>query len=474
MSAQGTVQTEPWEGVPVSTEGGNEDEPLDGAASSGQVAVIEHAGLVVLDGPQDVVDRLVAQDPVLCSRSPRPVEQSGAADALSALVALVGSSGTQQTVFQLDAAGMQMFQDGRLAKAGDGMYRLFGHAKDGTIAGHGALKPLATSSTQALSAQLALVTLSLTAAIKEVQAAVERVESHVEVLRDLVESQRTGDILGLHTRLVRRATAVGLEGSVSNTDWQGIDDEGYGTENTIASLRTYIRKRLRAAMDEGTRIGGRVEALEGVRDLSETLALLVVAQDNLFLFQQLRLVRIRDTEPERLGAAIDETRDLLSTQIKEDQEILDQVRLLLDERVSVDALEIHRFVAARSVGTLAAEIDEMLTWFAAQRALHYEPVLIPPVPGVSDALAEIRERGGDAAVEARRVLGTVAGRVRQRERGDPDRAAIDAGRGPAELDAGSPAPADDTRTSRVRGALSRVRPRLGVADRRDDEASEPS
>ena len=466
----------------MSTEGGNEFEPLgEGVASSGQVAVIEHAGLVVLDGPQDVVARLVAQDPVLCSRSPRPVERSGATDALAALAALVGSLGTQQTVFQLDEAGMKMFRDGQLAKVGDGLYRLFGQAKDGTFTGHGALGPLATSSTDALSAQLALVTLSLTAAIKEVQAAVERVESHVEVLRDLVESQRTGDIIGLHTRLVRRANAVGLEGSLSNTDWQGIDDEGYSTENTIASLRTYIRKRLQAAIDEGTRIGGRVDALERVRDLSETLALLVVAQDNLFLFQQLRLVRIRDTEPERLEAAIDETEDLVATQTKEDQQILDQVKVLLDERVSVDALEIHRFVAARSVGTLAAEIDEMLTWFASQRALRYEPVFIPPVPGVSDALGEIRERSGDAAVEARRALGTVAGRVRQRalERGDQEKAAIEAGDGPAQLPAGLPATPDaepdaDTRASRLRGALSRVRPRLGGADRRDDEASEPS
>lgn len=194
--------------------------------------------------------------------------------------------------------------------------------------------------------------------------------------------------------------------------------------------------------------------------------MLIVAEDNLFLFQQLRLIRIRDTEPERLEAAILEVKVLMTDHARQDQDVLGAIRELLEERVGVDALEIHRFVAARSVGTLATEVDEMLTWFAGARSLHYERVTIPPVPGVGDAIDEIRERSGEAVEGTRRAFGSVAGRVRQRAltRGEPDRSAIEAGDELAQLIAGkevprSSEPDQERRKSRVRGALSRVRPR---------------
>ena len=108
------------------------------------------------------------------------------------------------------------------AKGGEGL-RLFSRGADGLISGQGAIKPLLIAPQQVLTAQMALTTIALTAAIKDVQAAVERVEDKVDLLRDLIDSQRVGEILGSNRALARRAEKVGYGGEISETDWNAID-----------------------------------------------------------------------------------------------------------------------------------------------------------------------------------------------------------------------------------------------------------
>lgn len=173
-------------------------------------------------------------------------------------------------MFQLDAAGQALYESGALCPVGDGFHRRFGRAADGTITGHGALQPLAVVPQQAMAVQLAFVTLALTAAIKEVQEAVERVEEKVALLRDLLEANRDGEIIGANRALRRRAEHVGFDGTMSDTDWHSIEDRGVEVEQQIERLRSFIRKRLAAAEDEGRKISGRLEAVDHARDVSET------------------------------------------------------------------------------------------------------------------------------------------------------------------------------------------------------------
>lgn len=447
----------------------------------GGAAVIEHCGVVVLDGPRHLVDRLIAEDQVLCARVATAPADSNAEGALAQLSALVGGAGGQQVMFQLDDAGLAMFHQGSLAPTGDGFFRTFGQAADGTISGHAALKPLTVSPQQVLSAQMALTTLALTAAIKDVQAAVERVEANVEVLRALLDADRIGDIIGVHRSLTRRAEGLGFDGSPSDVDWNAIDDIGIQIEQRIESLRSYVRKRLTSAEDEGMRIGGRVDALQRVRELSETLSLLVVAQDNLFLFQQIRLTRIRDTQRDRLDQATAEAQRLLADHRRADQELLDRVRDVLVERVSVKALEIHRFVSARAVGTAAGEVDAMLRWFADQRSLRHDPVAVPPVPGMSDAWMEARGHGAVLAGGTRRAIGGATSRVRRRglERGREEPGAVGAGKVAEALPSGEeietqpdPEPSRPSRLGRAKEMASRVRLRRGGDDGAQDSPSD--
>lgn len=428
------------------------------------VAVLESAGVVVLDGPHHLIERMVSGDPGL-ARSPRVAPTSiGAQGALAVLASLVGAgSSSTQTLFQLDDVGLGMFRNGELAQSnvGGGWSRAFGHGPDG-IAANASLKPVSAPPQQLATVQMAMTTLALTAAIQEVQAAVERVEAKVERLRDLLEAERFGDVVGANRTLRRRAEQVGFDGSLSDTDWLAIDDVGIQVEQHLEGLRAFVRKRLRAAEEEGMRIGDRVDALSLVGDIAETLDLLVIAEDSLFLFQQLRLVRIRDREPEHLDAAEQEARHLLSEQARADRDLLDRTRALVAERVTVGALEIHRFVSARKIVSRAEEIDGRLGSFGAQRLLSYETVPVPPIPGLGEAYAEARGKGTVLVGGARRTIGGLGGRVRRRGQ-DGGAAALEEGETALELPAEAEESKEGSRLTQARdiagGKVRRLRHR---------------
>lgn len=138
----------------------------------GEVGLVRTGGIVVLDGPQEAVNRLIAGDPAL--RSSRPVNANSAAaiGALASPAPRMGLIGGGRTVFQMDAAGQALFDSGALMKAGDRFFRLVGKGADGKFSGQGALNPLSIHPEQLATAQVAMLTMTLTAAIKEVQEAV--------------------------------------------------------------------------------------------------------------------------------------------------------------------------------------------------------------------------------------------------------------------------------------------------------------
>lgn len=381
---------------------------------AGSVIVLDQAGVVILDGPADLVAALIATDPALSRCTPAQLSGGVVAGALAQLADLAGASSTEQVVFQLDGKGMEMYRQGTLVSQGDGWMRAFGRAADGTFSGQAAIKPLMLAPEQVLTAQLAITTVALTAAIREVQEAVERVEQKVDFLNDLTTSGLVGAVLGAHRALRRRAEQQNFAGTLSNTDWHAIDHLGVQVEQQIETIRSFIRKRMQAALDEGRRISDRRDAITYIRDLSETLKLLTVAQDSLFLFEQLRLIRIREHEPHLLEAAIAEANELLAGQRNEDQHLLGSVRELVAARVEVKALEIHRFMTARAVVTTATSVDGSLSAFSSERRMDYEPIIIAPLPQVSDAVDELKVRGSNIS----RVASTISSDLLRRDRAE--------------------------------------------------------
>ena len=387
----------------------------DPADRADDVAVLEHHGMVMLQGSQNAVQRFIESESALVTAKPIAVSTSTVVGALAELAETLGTPGTHQQLFQLDAVGTKMFEAGSLAsaKGGDGL-RLFSRGADGLISGHGAIKPLLMAPQQVLTAQMALTTIALTAAIKDVQAAVERVEDKVDLFRDLIDSQRVGEILGSNRALARRAEKVGYGGQISETDWQAIDGTGVEVEQQIEALRSFIRKRLRSAETKGMQISGRRAAIDDAKELSDALALLVVAQDSLFTYQELRIQRIRATEAHQLESALEEANELIQQHRSEDEDLLGRVSRVVGERASVRALEIHRFITARKLVRTVDEVDDMLSEFATNRSLFYEALPDPEIPGIGDAVAEVRSRGGEVVGTSRRAAGRFAHRVGDR------------------------------------------------------------
>ena len=386
---------------------------MDGAA--GELVVARQGSLLVLQGPRDLVEQLTANEPALRDRAPSGPKRAGAIGSLAGLAAMLPTSGTYQEVFKLDSTALKQLKSGQLQRATDGSLSMMARGADGRFLKQGSLIPVDVNPTDLVNVQMALMTLALTSAINEVADAVARVEDKVDRLGDLLDAERVGAIVGAHRSLARRAELADPDGSLAEADWHAIDDVGIGVEQQIESLRSFVRKRLVSAEARGSDIADRRDALDDVGELSEALGLLVVAQDSLFLFQQLRLARIRDTEPARLPAAVDEARGLLADHGTEDADLLDRVRQVVAERATVKALEIHRFVTTGSLVARAGEVDQMLGWFAGQRTLAYEPIAEVEVPGINDAADELRTRGRAAVSGGRRIANGVIDRVRSRD-----------------------------------------------------------
>lgn len=409
----------------------------------GEVSITRLDEMVVLDGPQHLVNELVLSSSVLGAGAEIEVDKSPNLDSalgvLSAAVGVAGMFGSTKRLFELDEKALEMLKAGQLVDKGDGWMRLFGKNAAGKLAGHGKIKEVNLTPERAMQAQLAMATMALEAAIKDVQEAVERVESKVDLLRDHIEAERVGSIGGLNRFLRRHATQVVENGHLNDGDWSGIDAIAAQIDQSLVTIEAFINKRLAAVELEGDDIGDRVDAMNDLSELAEALTLLLVAEDNQLVFEQLRLHRIRAANPEQFEAAVRASTELISDQRDGDRELIERVRKATEDRVGVRALEIHRIFSIPELAQAGARVDELLGDFAAHRRLSYDTIEIPERPGIGDAAAELRERGAQAADVSRkaarnvakggrRAVAGLAGRVRGKSDEEPDPPALEPGR----------------------------------------------
>lgn len=130
------------------------------------------------------------------------------------------------------------------------------------------------------------------------------------------------------------------------------------------------------------------------------------------------------------------------------------------------ALEIHHFITTGSLVEKAGEVDQMLGWFAGQRTLAYEPIAEIEVPGIDDAVGELRTRGQAAASGGRRIAGGVLHRVRSRDEDTPALAPGNEDLAPPQTteasgEAAEPDEVHGLSADRLRSRLTKVR-RYGV------------
>lgn len=250
--------------------------------------------------------------------------------------------------------------------------------------------------------QSAAVGLALQTAIAQVQESIERVEDKVDRLIDLVSSEQVGKVLGQHrvlVPLVERATA---DGTLSLTDWSSVAALGPEVSQTIEALRSYVSKRLERVHRKWTPTG-KAEELRDLLDdgmLREAMAMLVIAEDNLRLWQQLRIVNVRLREPQHLGATIETARQSLAADIEADQAVVSAMGVIVGELMETRPLHGFDVVGVRRLDQAGRDVLDLMHAFAENRMLEVEPVEEYQRPGVKAAFGHVGSKILQAAKAA--------------------------------------------------------------------------
>lgn len=265
-------------------------------------------------------------------------------------------------------------------------------------------RPVEVAAEQALSMQAVATSLALQAAVRDVQEALRRVEGKVDQIVALVRSERLGNVVGDQRTLQPLVEDVRRRGTISATEWSTVDLLGALIARDIEALRDYIRRQIGEASTRGfaeTRSGALNELADDL--VGESLALLVLAEDNLLMWQELKLAR-EATERQTFGHALADTRERLTEITQADQGLLDALTSTAGELMEPTGWEGMRLLERQRLGRGGQEVVRSLKWFAAQRNLDLvapEAEYPSTAESIGKAVGIARDAGGRAVVRFR-------------------------------------------------------------------------
>lgn len=250
---------------------------------------------------------------------------------------------------------------------------------------------------RALAFQTAAVGLALRTAVRNVELAVERVEDKVDQVVAMLRAERLGSVLGDRRTLDALIDHLDAGDPLTAADWSSIAALGPAITRDLEKLRAHLRTQLEK-VDGSWRPRQRANTAgqllaEGM--LSETLALLVVAEHNFSQWQHLRLHRIAHDEPERLPAAVRQAKAAMRDHLAEDQKLLEQFHESQAAVLEPLALDGLAPLQTRALRRAEAELDQLTTWFAEQRLLDYESTGPRERPGLRSSIGSLVEGGLD-------------------------------------------------------------------------------
>lgn len=270
---------------------------------------------------------------------------------------------------QLHPDSVQALKNGHRVPGTDGFYRMMTRGDDGRILKQLQWRQVTLGPEAMMSAQMIAVQLALKSAIAQVEEAVRRVEGKVESVLELAQASRAGDVLGNHLTISRMVDSLERYGSLPDAYWDSVAGLGPTLNVTVEQLRDHVRRVL-AFFDPKLHVQERAEKLRNaINDnrIGETLSLLVVAEESLYKWQRLSLARIESAQPEHLLRAIDEARELVAHQLREDADIYRSAKEALDRFAKPEAREGFRFLAVRELVKQRSSLGEELDRFAKAR-----------------------------------------------------------------------------------------------------------
>lgn len=379
----------------------------DGTDSSATAVVLDEDGVLVVGDDENVRSYIsgltsLAKDAV----SVAGVSKKSVADGAALATAAAGMAASAGQYVKLSPASMDLLRTSDLIPGQPGFYlSTLRQSSSNLFAGQLQWQPVALGPTQLASAQMLMMMIALRTAIASVEDAVARVDTKVTAILQLAEAERVGEIIGLHRTLSRMADQFEETGRIAQADWDSIAALGPDLERAISKLRSFVARSLKD-FDPSASIGDRSKFLETLVDqklMGESLQLLVVAQDALYKWNQLKIARIEATEPENLLIAIESMRSAIRADLQADAGLMREAQEVLDNFSVVRPLEFLRRSSAKNVRDNAQKLKTSIDEFAAARQTQLADWTDHEIPDFDDAVGEVKRLaavGVDAVEEA--------------------------------------------------------------------------
>ncbi len=365
-----------------------------------EIVIIYSGDGLMVEGSPTAVEAVAAQLMKPGGRVRR--SKQPAADILAASTAAKAVVATHREHFQFSPEAMKRIKELGTIPSKDAHGYLRSFVKDGrAFAGNLDWKPVDFSPEQAVSMQVAAASMAIRAAIADVQEAVERVEAKVDQVARLVRADHLGNVLGDRSILTPLLNRLEGGSTVSETDWRTVSHLGADMARDLEAVRSYLRLALADDPDgtPRTRVGAATDLL-GDPLIQESLALLVVAESNLGMWQRLRIGQVAKSEPEHLPEAIEHARQFLSSQRAADQDLLDRLASFTELVAKPMGLEGFTFIQTTKLKHAKRELSELTSEFAEQRCLDLADSPNVEYPGARDSAAHVARSIRDRSARA--------------------------------------------------------------------------
>ena len=201
-----------------------------------------------------------------------------------------------------------------------------------------------------------------------------------------------------------------------STDWSTVASLGPLIARDVEALRAYILRSLKDVKDSPlvrSRAGDAADLTD--RLLRESLALLVVAEQNHALWQELRLAQAVNHEPAATAAVTSDIHQQLASFAEADQALVDVIQDVADRLASPTGYEglapLQKGRLRRHLGRL----DEMGRWFCEQRHLDDRPIERPELARLPESLGKVGDTISGAARTTTNAIAATSTRLRHRK-----------------------------------------------------------
>jgi hypothetical protein len=383
------------------------DVRLPASAQTGEVIVaLQPEGLLVGGDPESI-EPYLSRIREIAGQTVRVagIDQASLANATGLLAGATSFFGQAGKFVQLHPDSYQAIKQGNLIPGTDGFYRMMTRGADNKFLHQLQWKPTAVNPAQMMSAQMVAVQLALKTAVAEVEEAVRRVEGKVDQVLKLAQAHRTGDVLGNYTTISRLVAYLDSHGAVPDALWDSVATLGPALNSTVEQLRNHVDRTL-GSLDPNEPVHERARALSDAVTaglLSETLNLLVVAEESLFRWQRVLLARVESTQPEHLTKILEDSQQLLAQQLAADGALHRRARVSIASFGTPKAIDGFRFLSVRDLTKHRNQLQQDLDDFA--RARHHQiqswEALAPPsIRDAADATVEIARKSATQALTA--------------------------------------------------------------------------